>query len=64
MSLPHGTALCDGLPSRVRPSRPMHLCLDCERRLQPASHPWQKYINPAPARHEGGVWVCEKRITK
>jgi hypothetical protein len=40
----------------------MHLCMDCDRRLTPAAHAWQKYLTPIPAVHDGKAWVCDKRV--
>lgn len=62
MTLPYGSVLCDGVASKVNPGRPMHLCMDCDRRLTKPTHTWQKYLNPAPALHDGKAWACSKRV--
>ena len=36
--LPMGATLCEGVASKVTPTRPMHLCVECDRRLTPAAH--------------------------
>ena len=62
--LPYGSRLCLGVRFAVRPATPIVICRDCLRRLTTPVHAWQKYLEPAPARQEQGVWVCEKRINK
>jgi hypothetical protein len=62
MTLPYGTHLCDGVPSAVNPKRPCIVCMDCQRRLASPDHAWQKYLTPPPAKHDGSVWVCSKRV--
>lgn len=64
MSLPYGATLCDGARSAVNPARPMHLCVGCDRRLTAATHAWQKFMKPIPAKHDGKVWTCEKRVER
>ena len=59
--LPMGAMLCEGVASKVTPTRPMILCMDCDRRLTKATHAWQKYMTP-PAQHTGTSWVCDKRV--
>ena len=53
--------LCEGLKSRLHPG-PLALCVACERRLRKPQHPWQAYIIPPPAVHDGERWVCDRRI--
>lgn len=62
MTLPAGSVLCDGAKSAINPAKPMHLCVACERRLTVPTHVWQKFLNPVPAKHDGTVWECTKRI--
>lgn len=64
MTLPLGSVLCDGAKSAVNPARPMHLCVGCDRRLTAPAHAWQKYMHPIPAKHDGKVWTCDKRIAR
>lgn len=58
-----GDILCNGVMSTVNPSRPCAVCLYCERRTTPPQHAWQKYLDPAPAVHDGQRWVCDKRVS-
>lgn len=62
MTLPYGSMLCDGVASHVTPTRPMVLCMDCDRRLTKPTHVLQKYLQPAPAKHDGKAWNCDKRV--
>jgi hypothetical protein len=62
--LAYGARLCLGVLWPVSPSKPIVICRDCLRRLTTPVHAWQKWLEPAPAKHEHGVWVCEKRINK
>ena len=62
--MPVGSVLCDGVKSAVNPGRPMHLCVDCDRRLTIPQHVWQRYMNPIPAKHDGKAWSCEKRVVR
>ena len=64
MSLPYGSALCDGVPWPVNPAKSVVICRDCLRRLTVPDHPWQKFLNPPPAKHDGKTWACTKRIEK
>ena len=62
MTLAYGATLCDGAKSAVTPSRPAAPCVACERRLTVPQHPWQKFMNPPPAKHDGVRWECGKRV--
>lgn len=64
MTLPAGSVLCDGARSAVNPGLPMYLCIKCERRTTAPTHPWQKYLQPVPAKHDGRAWTCEKRVAR
>ena len=57
-----GATLCHGAMSAVNPSRTCVVCIDCDRRLTKPTHPWQKYLEPVPAKHDGQRWVCEKKV--
>ena len=63
MTLVAGQAACVGLRSRIRPSRPAIVCLDCDRRITELhARDWPKYLTPPPAMHDGERWVCDKRV--
>lgn len=62
MTMPYGAMLCFGVTSYVNPSRAMHLCVVCDRRLTKPTHTWQKYLEPAPAKHDGEKWICDKWV--
>jgi len=64
MTMPYGSALCDGVKSAASPARPCHICVACDRRLTAPQHVWQKFLTPPPAKHDGKVWSCEKRIAR
>lgn len=57
-----GQAICHGLKSRVNASRPLHICIACERRLTAIAHTWPKVLNPPPAAYRNGKWECDRRI--
>jgi hypothetical protein len=64
MTLPYGEPRCIGAKSIVNPSRPASVCLLCLRRTLPADHAWQKWLEPAPAKHDGAKWTCEMRAMR